>query len=197
VLPRAYPPEPPKNFHRRATAIEDAREDLAARLDHGLLGQMIAGPGSADGSSVKTTLLTNESARERRAWHLVDASKYRLGRMAAEIATILMGKHRPDYTAHVDSGDYVVVVNAERVRLTGDKRETKTYQHFTGYPSGLRTVKIGQAHGTNPENVVRMAVKRMLPKTVLGRGMLSKLKVFAGPEHEHSAQQPQPREFSV
>jgi len=115
--------------------------------------------------------------------------------MAAEIAVILMGKHRPEYTAHVDSGDYVVVVNAEKVQLTGDKRENKVYRHFTGYPSGLREVKIGQARHTNPENVVRMAVKRMLPKTVLGRGMLSKLKVFAGPEHDHAAQQPQPLEL--
>lgn len=146
---------------------------------------------------MKTTFLTTESARERRAWHLVDASKYRLGRMASEIASILMGKHRPEYTPHVDSGDYVVVVNAEKVKLTGDKRETKVYAHYTGYPGGYREVKIGQARGTNPENVIRMAVKRMLPKTVLGRGMLSKLKVFSGPEHTHTAQQPKARELSV
>lgn len=154
------------------------------------------GSAPADGSSVKTTFLTNESARERRNWHLVDASEYRLGRMASEIASILMGKHRPDYTPHVDSGDYVVVVNAEKVHLTGDKRETKVYHHYTGYPSGLREVKIGQAQRTSPENVIRMAVKRMLPKTVLGRAMLSKLKVFSGPEHDHSAQQPKPRKLS-
>lgn len=144
---------------------------------------------------MKTTFLTTESARERRAWHLVDASKHRLGRMATQIASILMGKHRPEYTAHVDSGDFVVVVNAEKVQLSGDKRETKTYSHFTGYPGGLREVKLGAARHTNPENVVRMAVKRMLPKTVLGRAMLTKLKVFSGPDHNHEAQQPQPREL--
>ncbi|MBK9383502.1 MAG: 50S ribosomal protein L13 [Planctomycetes bacterium] len=141
--------------------------------------------------------MTTENARERRAWHLVDASNYRLGRMASEIASILMGKHRPEYTPYVDSGDYVVVVNAEKVKMTGDKRETKVYAHYTGYPGGYREVKIGQSRGTNPESVIRMAVKRMLPKTVLGRGMLTKLKVFSGPEHTHTAQQPKPRELSV
>lgn len=146
---------------------------------------------------MKTTILTTEGARQRRAWHLVDASEYRLGRMATEIARILMGKHTPEYTAHVDSGDYVVVINAEKVGLSGDKRETKTYFHYTGYPSGLREVKIGAAPHTSPENVIKTAVKRMLPKTVLGRAMLSKLKVYSGPEHEHAAQQPQPRKLNA
>ena len=128
-------------------------------------------------------------------WHLVDASAKILGRLAAKIAPILMGKHRPTYTPHVDTGDFVVVVNAERVAVTADKDRTREYYYYTGYPSGLRSFTLGDLRKKKPADIIRLAVKRMLPKTRLGRHMLSKLKVYAGPDHQHSAQNPQPLEF--
>ncbi len=124
------------------------------------------------------------------AWHLVDATDQVLGRLASSIAMILMGKHRPEYTPHVDTGDFVVVVNAEKVKLTGNKWASKEYAHFSGYPSGRRVMTAQQVRQAFPERLLQEAVRRMLPKNKLAVHMLSKLKVYAGPSHPHQAQQP-------
>ncbi|MBI4287654.1 MAG: 50S ribosomal protein L13 [Chloroflexi bacterium] len=124
----------------------------------------------------------------KRQWHVIDASGQVLGRMAVQIARLLRGKHKPIFTPHMDTGDYVVVVNASKVRVTGLKAEQKTYVHHTGYPGGLRSTnweKLIQAH---PDRVIRWAVEGMLPKNTLGKAMLKKLKVYDGPTHPHEAQ---------
>lgn len=128
-------------------------------------------------------------------WHHVDASGKVLGRLASEIATILMGKHRPEYTPHVDCGDFVVVTNAAEVVLTGRKAEQKVQTHYTGYPGGLKSKTYGELMTKHPDRVVENAIRRMLPKNRLGRAMLQKLKVYPGPEHLHQAQQPAPLTF--
>lgn len=125
-------------------------------------------------------------------WHLVDASGRVLGRMATEIATILMGKHRPEYTPHVDCGDHVVVTNAAELVLTGRKAEQKMELRYSGYPGGLKMRSYGDLLEKYPERLVEEAVRRMLPKNRLGRQMLKKLKVYAGTDHPHHAQQPEP-----
>lgn len=123
-------------------------------------------------------------------WHVVDATDQVLGRMATEIATVLMGKHRPEYTPHVDTGDYVVVTNAKAVKLTGRKDAQSVRTRYTGYPGGLKVETFGSLRERRPEMLVEDAVRRMLPKNRLGRVMLKKLKVYAGSEHPHQAQQP-------
>jgi large subunit ribosomal protein L13 len=123
-------------------------------------------------------------------WWVVDASGLRVGRLASDIAVILMGKHRPSYTPHVDTGDYVVVINAEKVEFGGRKWDRKTYAWYTGY-TGLKTETAGQRRARRPELILEEAVRRMLPKSRLGRRMLDKLKVYAGPDHPHQAQQPE------
>lgn len=123
-------------------------------------------------------------------WHVVDATDQVLGRMATEIATVLMGKHRPEYTPHVDTGDYVVVTNAKNVKLTGRKDAQSVRTRYTGYPGGLKVETFGALRERKPEALVEDAVRRMLPKNRLGRVMLKKLKVYAGSEHPHQAQQP-------
>ena len=127
----------------------------------------------------------------RRQWHLVDADGKTLGRLASEIARRLRGKHKPEYTPHVDTGDYIVVVNAEKVRVTGAKRTDKMYHRHTGYPGGLKSLSFEKLIDKAPERVLQRAVKGMLPRNPLGRAMFKKLKVYAGPEHRHHAQQPQ------
>ena len=129
-------------------------------------------------------------------WLLVDAEDLILGRLAARIATILQGKHKPIYTPHIDTGDYVIVVNARKIRVTGRKLEQKTYSRYTGYPGGLRTRSLAEMLSRNPEKVIELAVRRMLPKTKLGRAMFKKLKVYAGPDHPHAAQKPVPADLS-
>jgi len=125
-------------------------------------------------------------------WFVVDISDKVLGRTATRIATILMGKHRPEYTPHVDTGDFVIVVNAAKVRLTGaSKGEQRIYERFSGYPGGRKVVPLAEMLVKKPEKVVSEAVRRMLPKTKLGRTMLSKLKVYSGADHPHQAQKPQ------
>lgn len=124
-------------------------------------------------------------------WLLVDAEGLTLGRMAAEIATRLRGKHKPEYTPHVDTGDYVVVVNAEKVHVTGKKAKDKMYYAHSGFPGGLKEATFEEMMAKAPERVIRLAVKGMLPRTPLGRAMFRKLKVYPGAEHPHSAQQPQ------
>jgi len=125
-------------------------------------------------------------------WHHVDAQGKVLGRIATEIATVLMGKHRPEYTPHVDCGDYVVVTNAAGIVLTGRKAEQKHMTHYTGYPGGLRSKTYAEVLEKHPERIIENAVRRMLPKNRLGRQMLKKLKVYAGTDHPHHAQQPEP-----
>ena len=125
-------------------------------------------------------------------WRHVDAEGQVLGRLATRIATILMGKHRPQYTPHIDGGDYVIVTNAEKIVLTGRKAEQKMKLRFSGYPGGLKAESYASLLKRRPEVIVEDAVRRMLPKSVLGRQMYKKLKVYAGPEHPHHAQQPTP-----
>ena len=124
-------------------------------------------------------------------WLLVDAEGQTLGRMATEIATRLRGKHKPEYTAHVDTGDYVVVINADKVRVTGNKAKGKIYHAHSGFPGGLKSLSFEKLQDRDPERVIQLAVKGMLPRSPLGRAMLKKLKVYAGTEHPHGAQQPQ------
>jgi large subunit ribosomal protein L13 len=132
-----------------------------------------------------------------RKWYLVDASQEILGRMATRIARILMGKHRPTYTPYLDTGDFVVVVNAEKVNLTGGKERKKVYRHHTGFLGNLIETPYIAMRDNKPEEVVRLAVRRMLPKTSLGRHMFSKLKVYRGPGHKHEAQRPEPLAFGT
>ena len=129
-------------------------------------------------------------------WYLVDASQEILGRAATRIATILQGKHRPTWTPHIDTGDFVIVINASKVRATGNKDADKVYQWYTGWPSGRKTRSLKQMRAKHPDDVIRLAVRRMLPKTTLGRLMLKKLKVYGGAEHPHQAQQPEPLTFA-
>ncbi len=126
-----------------------------------------------------------------RDWFVVDAADKTLGRLASEIAHRLRGKHKAEYTPHVDTGDYIVVVNAEKVRVTGAKTTDKIYHHHTGYPGGLKSISFEKLIDKAPERVIQSAVKGMLPRNSLGRTMFKKLKVYAGSEHPHTAQQPQ------
>jgi len=130
-----------------------------------------------------------------RQWYLVDAADKILGRLASEIAKRLQGKHKPGYTPHVDSGDYIVIVNAERVQVSGNKRKNKIYYRHSGYPGGLKSASFERLIEKRPERVLQLAVKRMLPKGPLGRAMFRKLKVYAGTAHRHAAQQPTPLEL--
>ncbi len=130
-----------------------------------------------------------------RRWYVVDADGRVLGRMASEIARVLRGKHKPMYTPHLDTGDYVIVINAEKVRVTGNKAELKTYFRHSGYVGGEKHIPFKTMIEERPEEVITLAVKGMLPKNNLGRLMRKKLKVYAGPEHPHEAQQPEPLEI--
>ena len=126
-----------------------------------------------------------------RKWYVVDATDKTLGRLATEIASRLRGKHKPIYTPHVDCGDHIIVINAEKVKLTGNKENQKLYRHHTGYMGGLREVSYKEMLAKHPERIIEKAVKGMLPKNSLGNKMYTKLNVFAGPEHTHAAQKPE------
>ena len=134
-------------------------------------------------------------AEVKRDWFLVDADGKTLGRLATEIARRLRGKHKVEYTPHVDTGDYIVVINAEKVAVTGNKAKDKMYHHHTGYIGNLKSISFDKLIDKAPERVIEHAVKGMLPKNPLGRAMFGKLKVYAGTEHPHTAQQPQPLEI--
>ena len=139
----------------------------------------------------KTTLATVATRHKAmNTWHVVDASGRTLGRMATDIATILMGKHRPDYTPYMLVGEGVIVINADKVKVTGNKAETREYTYYTGYPGGLRHVKLADYLTKAPEELIRLSVRRMLPKSQLARKMLSRLKVYQGAAHPHTAQKP-------
>jgi large subunit ribosomal protein L13 len=141
-----------------------------------------------------STYMAKEGELTRR-WFVIDATDQVVGRLAVQIASILRGKHRPEYTPHVDTGDFVIVVNAEKVRFTGKKWETQTYVSYSHYPGGLRSVKARDVLASHPDRIIREAVKRMVPRTPLGRQQMTKLKIYAGPSHPHQAQQPQ--EFKI
>lgn len=128
----------------------------------------------------------------KRDWYVVDASNQVLGRLASEIARRLRGKHKPEYTPHMDTGDYIIVVNAEKIQVTGRKRTDKVYYHHTGYIGHMKSITFDKLLQKAPERIIERAVKGMLPKNPLGRAMFRKLKVYAGPEHNHAAQQPKP-----
>jgi large subunit ribosomal protein L13 len=140
------------------------------------------------------TFVAKESEVERK-WYLVDAQDKVLGRLATQIAVRLRGKHKPIFTPHVDTGDFVVVVNAEKVTLTGQKWDKKIYYHHSGYVGGLKEITAGKLREKRPEDLLRFAVRRMLPRNVLGRRQLKKLKIYAGPEHPHEAQKPEKLEI--
>ena len=128
----------------------------------------------------------------KREWHVIDAEGQVLGRMATRVATLLMGKHKPGYTPFLDCGDHVVVINAEKIVLTGNKLNDKIYYRHTGYPGGIKEARARRVIRENPERIIEAAVRGMVPKTKLGRQMLTKLRVYGGSEHPHEAQQPQP-----
>lgn len=132
-----------------------------------------------------------KAAEIERKWWVVDADGLTLGRMATQVARLLRGKHKPQYTPFVDSGDYVIVVNADKIVLTGNKLDQKYYRYHSNYPGGLKEVKYRNLMQKKPEKVIELAVKGMLPKNTLGRAMFKKLKVYAGPEHAHAAQKPE------
>ena len=136
-------------------------------------------------------------AEVRRDWYLVDATGKTLGRLSTEIARRLRGKHKPEYTPHVDTGDYIVVVNAEKIRVTGNKLKDKIYHHHTGYIGNLKSISLERLLEETPERAIEHSVKGMLPRGPLGRKMFAKLRVFAGPEHSHAAQQPIPLEVNA
>ncbi|EKD69765.1 MAG: 50S ribosomal protein L13 [uncultured bacterium] len=137
---------------------------------------------------MKTYFVTNETAENK--WYLVDASGKVLGRLASQIAKYLRGKHKPEFTPHADAGDYIVVVNADQIKVTGKKEDKKIYYRHSGYPGGLKEMTFTDLQKKDPTEVIEIAVKGMLPKNPLGRAMLKKLKVYAGAEHPHTAQQP-------
>ena len=132
-----------------------------------------------------------------RKWYLIDATGKTLGRLAADIASRLRGKHKVEYTPHVDTGDYIVVINAEKIRVTGNKLQDKKYYRYTGYVGNLKSISLEKLLKEKPERVIQKAVKGMLPRNPLGRKMFSKLKVFSGPDHDHTAQQPIPLETNI
>jgi large subunit ribosomal protein L13 len=134
-------------------------------------------------------------ATRQRDWYIVDAEGQTLGRLATQLADALRGKRKPDFTPHIDTGDFVVVINAEKIRVTGDKLNQKTYWRHSGYPGGIKSRTLAEMLERQPEEVIRKAVKGMLPRNKLGRAQLLKLKVYAGTEHPHQAQQPQPMEI--
>ena len=139
---------------------------------------------------MKTYVATDQTVK--RGWFLIDAANKPLGRLASELARRLRGKHKPEFTPHVDTGDYLVVINAEKIAASGKKMSDKMYYRHTGYPGGIREASLSKMLLERPEKVLRLAVKGMMPRGPLGRAMLRKLKIFAGTEHEHAAQQPEP-----
>jgi large subunit ribosomal protein L13 len=144
-------------------------------------------------STVRT--YSPKAGETHRQWYVIDAQDVVLGRLAVEAATLLRGKHKPTFAPHVDTGDFVVVVNADKIALSGTKRETKLAYRHSGHPGGLRAVSYGELLETDPRRAVERAVKGMLPHNRIGRQQLKKLKVYAGPEHPHQAQQPAPHEI--
>jgi large subunit ribosomal protein L13 len=138
-----------------------------------------------------------KAQKVERKWYLIDANGLPLGRLASEAARILRGKNKPIYTPHVDTGDFIIIINAEKIALTGNKMEQKIHRYHTGYPGGLKEMKYRQFIARTPEKVIEVAVKGMLPKNSLGRSMFTKMKVYKGPEHKHEAQKPERLELNI
>jgi large subunit ribosomal protein L13 len=153
---------------------------------------VLAWPVYALGQKTKVKTYVAKPTDRERNWLVVDAEGLTLGRLATQIADALRGKRKPTYTPHIDTGDFVVVVNAEKIAVTGSKRATKMYYRHSGYPGGLKSRTLNDMLERRPEEVIRLAVKGMMPRNRLGRKQLTKLKVYAGPDHPHTAQQPQP-----
>jgi large subunit ribosomal protein L13 len=178
-MDRAYPErENPDSDKLRGLTIIDGRRAIIARLVRAM-----------------KTYVANPKDRERN-WLVVDATGQTLGRLATQIADTLRGKRKPTYTPHVDTGDFVIVVNAEKIHVTGNKLADKRYYRHSGYPGGLKSRSLAEMLDRRPEEVIRIAVKGMLPRNRLSRRQITKLKVYAGPDHPHAAQQPQPMEIS-
>jgi large subunit ribosomal protein L13 len=148
---------------------------------------------AGEGKKMKTP--TAKKKQIARAWHVVDADGVVLGRLASQVASVLRGKNKPTFTPHMDTGDFVVVINADKVKVTGRKEEAKTYYRYSGYVGGLKETTLKVQRETHPERVIQAAVKGMLPKGPLGRRLVKKLKVYPGGEHPHAAQQPQTLEI--
>lgn len=144
---------------------------------------------------MKTFMASTETAK--RDWYVLDAAGQTLGRLSTEIARRLRGKHKPEYTPHADTGDYIIVVNAAQVRVSGNKAQNKLYQHHTGYIGNLKTTNFTKLLSKAPQRIIETAVRGMLPKNPLGRAMFRKLKVYAGAEHQHAAQQPKPLDLKT
>ena len=142
------------------------------------------------------TYMANAQTVERK-WYVVDAAGVPLGRLASRVAFILRGKHKPEFAPHVDNGDFIIVINCEKIKVTGTKMTNKLYRRHSGWVGGLRTTALGDMLREKPERLIMMAVRGMLPKNKLGHAMLKKLKVYAGPEHPHAAQNPQPLTLSL
>ncbi len=142
---------------------------------------------------MKTQSVSKESACHD--WYLVDAESKTLGRLSTQIANRLRGKHKPEFTPHVDTGDYIVVINADKIHVTGKKETDKIYYHHTGFPGGIKSISLGKMRERSPEKILENSVKGMMPKNKLGRAMLLKLKVYAGTSHPHDAQRPTPLEL--
>ncbi len=145
---------------------------------------------------MRTTYMAKPGAVERK-WYVIDAENQRVGRLATQIAAILRGKHKPEFTPHVDTGDFVVVVNVDKVVFSSNKMDTKLYRRHSGHPGGLKEITAREVLNTHPERILYAAVKGMLPHNTLGAQQLTKLKLYAGPEHPHAAQQPQKLEVST
>jgi large subunit ribosomal protein L13 len=138
-----------------------------------------------------------KTGQVEQAWHLVDATDQVVGRLATQLARLLQGKHKPEYTPHVDCGDFIVVINAEKVRLTGASKPTqRVFKRYSGYPGGLKETPVAEVIKRHPERILSEAVRRMMPKSRLGDAMFKKLKLFVGPDHTHQAQQPEPLELN-
>jgi large subunit ribosomal protein L13 len=138
--------------------------------------------------AMSTFMAKKETVQHK--WYVIDATDQVVGRLAVAIANLLRGKHKPEYTPHIDTGDFVIVVNAEKVKFTGNKWESQTYSRYTRYPGGLKVVGAKEMLAKNPESILELAVKRMVPRNRLGRQQMTKLKIYAGPKHDHQAQQP-------
>jgi large subunit ribosomal protein L13 len=140
--------------------------------------------------AMKTYMAKQDDAQQGRQWVVVDATDQVLGRLAAKVARVIQGKHRPGYTPHLDTGDFVIILNADKIRVTGRKAEDKDYQYYTGWRSGLKTLTFRELMQRDPERIVRLAVQRMLPKGILGKQLIGKLKAYSGEKHPHAAQKP-------
>lgn len=146
--------------------------------------------------AMKSYMAKQDEAQAGREWVVVDATDQVLGRLAAQVARMIQGKHKPGYTPHLDTGDFVIILNADKIRVTGRKAEQKDYQYYTGYRSGLKTLTFRELVQRDPARIVKLAVQRMLPKGILGKQLISKLKAYKGTEHPHQAQQPKTVELA-